>query len=190
MVKVLRESSLGTWFVYALISPDGKVYIGKCNGNPLSVRWKNGHGYLKNKELQYDINERFGWDAFDKVIIIQNTSYKAADFMEKYYIALHQCMKPDGYNGNSGGDSGFYYPPIVIEAMRLSHIGKGVKPVLQLDPKTGDTVKEWPSIKEAADALNISAPDISAVANGAKYRHTAGGYGWKFPDTPANTTKE
>ena len=37
-----------SYSVYILTSPEDKVYIGYCKGNPIK-RWQNGKGYKKNK---------------------------------------------------------------------------------------------------------------------------------------------
>ena len=54
--------------------------------------------------------------------------------------------------------------------------GKGTKKVKQF---LGDSlIKEWESISEAAEKLNISLSNISKCANGK--RNTAGGYKWVY----------
>ena len=55
-----------SYCVYILTSPEDKVYIGYCKGNPIR-RWQNGKGYRKNKDLTAAINH-FGWDRFQKKI--------------------------------------------------------------------------------------------------------------------------
>lgn len=50
-------------------------------------------------------------------------------------------------------------------------------PVLQLD-LNGNTIKEWPSITDAAISLNISTSDISKVCS--FKRRSAGGFLWKY----------
>lgn len=51
------------------------------------------------------------------------------------------------------------------------------KAVLQLDI-AGNIIKEWPSITDASDSLNIDSTDISRVC---KFkRRSAGGYLWKY----------
>ena len=56
-------------------------------------------------------------------------------------------------------------------------LGKGLKAVRQLT-KDGEPVKIWRSIKEASDALNICAADISKSC--ANKRNSAGGYKWQL----------
>jgi hypothetical protein len=55
-------------------------------------------------------------------------------------------------------------------------IGKGLKPIIQLS-KHNEFIKEWPSLKEASQTLNIKSGDISKVCNGKQ--KTAGGFVWK-----------
>ena len=54
-----------------------------------------------------------------------------------------------------------------------------IKPVYQLD-KQGNIIHEYPSISRASQATGIKICNIAQVCAGLKYRHTAGGYGWKF----------
>lgn len=49
----------------------------------------------------------------------------------------------------------------------------------QLD-LAGNFIKEWESIKEVTEKLNISSNKISTVANNIGSKKTAGGFKWKF----------
>lgn len=64
------------------------------------------------------------------------------------------------------------------------------KPVNQIDPNTGEVLKTWANMTEAAKSLGIRVSNISTVCNKipvyhkAKGKHyvtqTAGGYKWEF----------
>ena len=56
-----------------------------------------------------------------------------------------------------------------------------IKPVLQFDKK-GNFIKEWPSMQEAAKAINVAFTAISAVCRKYRHSHTAGGFIWRFKD--------
>lgn len=53
-----------------------------------------------------------------------------------------------------------------------------VKKVAQI--KDGKILKTWRSIIEASRGLDMSKSNISSCCTGRKYRHTAGGFAWKF----------
>lgn len=53
--------------VYALCSPEGKIYVGQTK-QPLNRRFRNGFGYRNNEVLFEDII-RFGWKAFQQQIL-------------------------------------------------------------------------------------------------------------------------
>ena len=53
------------------------------------------------------------------------------------------------------------------------------KKILQFT-KSGEFIKEWPSIREASKQLKINFGNISSCCNGK--RKSAGGYVWKYPE--------
>ena len=66
--------------------------------------------------------------------------------------------------------------------------GQGVKAVAMLDPNSGDTIRVYPSIREASEDINISSCCISNCCAGRS--KTAGGYRWKYIIEKATKTKE
>ena len=56
---------------------------------------------------------------------------------------------------------------------------KNKKPIIQFD-KNGTFVKEWSSIKEASEILNISSSNITNCAKGRE--RSSGGFVWKYKD--------
>ena len=54
------------------------------------------------------------------------------------------------------------------------------KPVIKIDKNTGEKLQYYPSVREAAKDLNISATNISAVCKHKPHYHTAGGYRWEW----------
>lgn len=88
------------WTVYALISPEGKAYIGQTSRN-VFLRWNRGHGYKKNKDLNSDILN-FRFENFKKIILKENIlspeeAYKA----EKGFIEVYSKLGPI-YNMTKG----------------------------------------------------------------------------------------
>lgn len=55
------------------------------------------------------------------------------------------------------------------------------KPVLQLDKKMGEVIREWECITDVSRELGISAGNISACCRGE--RNQSGGFKWKFKQT-------
>ena len=83
--------------VYILTSPDDKVYIGSCRGNPIK-RWQNGKGYRKNKDLTAAIR-LYGWENFRKEIYREELNIDEARELERILILTYESWKPEyGYN--------------------------------------------------------------------------------------------
>lgn len=64
------------------------------------------------------------------------------------------------------------------EDIKNRHNRKTCKPVIKIDAKTGKTIKEYDSIKQASDVNNITDINISRVCRG--IRKTAGGFKWAY----------
>lgn len=85
-----------TLSIYLLIFPNGKVYIGKAT-NP-KKRWKNGKGYIDNKEMYADI-VKYGWESIEKKILYSELSIDEAKIKENETIVLYKSFMPEyGYN--------------------------------------------------------------------------------------------
>lgn len=78
-----------------------------------------------------------------------------------------------------------------IETLRAKHgHHPNSKPVNQIDPKTGEVIKTWENMTEAATVIGTKVSNISVVCNKTPVFHkskgrsyitkTAGGYGWEF----------
>lgn len=163
--------SPGPYTVYLLVSPEGKRYIGKTS-LPVEMRWKRGHGYRHNLQLTADI-KRFGWDAFEKHIVITGVSGKSASYWEALAVAKYNTLVPVGYNLQGGGNKGY-----------TSH-SRRTRPIAQIDKRTGEVLRVWPSAAVAARALGIQSHHISEVANGT--RRSTGGFIWRYADSIPNS---
>lgn len=162
----------GPYSVYRHTSPNGMSYIGMTE-RPLARRWKNGNGYRENPDFYADIR-LYGWDNFTHEAIITNADYELAAILERCLIKHLDTIAPNGYNLQQGGDRG--YRRSQITRARIS-AGKR-KPIAQIDPESGETLRVWPSVKEAAAALCIAPHDISQAATG-KIK-TSGGFIWRY----------
>ena len=86
-----------SYCVYILTSPEDKVYIGYCKGNPIK-RWQNGKGYKKNKDLTAAI-KTFGWERFQKKIYRRELCLEEARELERILILTYDSWMPEnGYN--------------------------------------------------------------------------------------------
>lgn len=56
------------------------------------------------------------------------------------------------------------------------------KPVIQINPTTGEFIKEYESVSQASRETGIRGSGIQAVASHKKYRKISGGYGWIYKE--------
>lgn len=173
---MIRFDLSGHSSVYGIF-PDEKWYIGKTDRAP-EERWQNGKGYTTNTDLNADIG-RLGWENVPKVVFTQGVADWVSSLVERYTIAEKGALYPGGYNLTTGGDKGYHMCRKTRERMSVAH----KKAVAQLDPETGEILKVWGSAKEAGEALEIHACNISLALH--EKQKTAGGFGWKFTDDTA-----
>ena len=162
------------FIIYKYTSPSGGVYIGQTCAAKLSYR----HGADGSRYLQVDKTTgeylqpaiaraiiKYGFDNFKKEVLFEGLSSEEADEKEieliKYYKENGEC-----YNVTSGGKGipGVNYTK--IKQYTLS----------------GNFVKGWDSIEEAALSLGNKqyGSNISACCVGKKHR--AYGFIWRYAD--------
>lgn len=96
-------------FVYMHTSPSGKVYVEQTVN--IKRRWGyNGEHYSTRKKDGSFIQAvfaraiaKYGWDAFEHRIILENVSKSEADYAEKYLIRWYK-MHNISYNITDGGE--------------------------------------------------------------------------------------
>lgn len=66
-----------------------------------------------------------------------------------------------------------------IAKITQNRIGKGVKPICQYT-LNGDLIKEWTSIKEAAETMGVSTGSIGGCVRKEKHYKTCGGFIWRY----------
>lgn len=86
-----------TYFVYMLMFPNDKVYIGQTLDT--KTRWSgNGTGYKENKEMYEDI-QKYGWNNIKKLVIDTDLTYEESLEREKELIIHYRSNIPTyGYN--------------------------------------------------------------------------------------------
>jgi group I intron endonuclease len=107
--------------IYQLTSPDGKSYIGRTNNINKRII---SHKYASSCcSILFKAIQQYGIDNF-KVVILRNDLTRAeANLLEIEYIAKHNTLYPQGYNRNTGEETGFKVCSAMREAM-LAGIAK------------------------------------------------------------------
>ena len=111
-MELLREYKKNMGFIYKIISPNGKAYIGQVteylkNGEKKGIRgrwlqhcrsvnYKKGCVYLNNAIKKYR-PENF------KIIQLMKCNLDLIDLYEELFIKTHNTLAPHGYNLQTGG---------------------------------------------------------------------------------------
>lgn len=93
-----------SFIVYMHINKiNGKQYIGiTCQTE--NQRFRNGRGYKTSKYF-YKAIQKYGWDAFEHIVLYRGLSEEEAKAKEIELIVKYATRNPDkGYNISSGGD--------------------------------------------------------------------------------------
>lgn len=92
------------WCLYVHINKENnKKYFGITSKDPIR-RWSNGSGYTHNPHF-YSAIQKYGWDGFDHVVLIDNLTCEEAKILEEMTIATWNTIDPAfGYNMTLGGD--------------------------------------------------------------------------------------
>lgn len=153
---------------------NNKLYIGISKD--VKVRWKNNGTNYKECKYFYRAIQKYGWNNFEHVVLIDNISKELACIFEKELIEKYNTQNNNyGYNIASGGFGG-------CTVKGSSHHNS--KKVYQYDLQ-GNFIQSFPSAKAAAISLGKitstsrgASSHISDVCRGK--RKTAYGYIWKF----------
>lgn len=92
-----------TFTIYLLTSPSGKHYVGQTS-QPIEKRWKHGTGYKSCVALNKAI-QKYGWENFTHEILAVCDTGEEADELEKKFIQEYNCIVPNGYNIDRGGNA-------------------------------------------------------------------------------------
>lgn len=104
LTKSIHASEYGEFKVYIhYLRLKNKAYIGQTKQQNPNKRWKNGKKYQFNQYFTNAI-KKYGWNAFDHSILIDNISESEANKLETFFIeALQTNTKKFGYNLSNGG---------------------------------------------------------------------------------------
>ncbi len=109
--------------VYKHKTPNGKVYIGITSKSP-KERWHGGNGYSRNEHFHNAI-QKYGWSNIEHAVLYTGLSLEEAEEKERQLIAYYKSHDPKfGYNGTSGGESGWVPSEEVRKRIADSHKGK------------------------------------------------------------------
>lgn len=175
---------------------NGKKYVG-ITSLQTERRWKHGYGYKRNQHFYRSI-EKYGWDNFEHIIVLENASLDVAANLEKKLIEKYNTTDSDyGYNKSTGGEAsakGNKFNLSVEQKKRLSDALSG-KPKSEAHKKALSQARTGqPNIKKRKPVVCIETGVVYSGVNEAKAKthiehisrvcngklKTAGGYHWRF----------
>ena len=91
------------YIVYALQSPNGKLYVGQTNDYDKRMSLHKS----ESSKCRYIRNaiQKHGWENIKQFVLIEGLVVEQANFWETHYIKIFDCIAPSGYNLRSGGDN-------------------------------------------------------------------------------------
>lgn len=169
---------------------NGKLYIGQTGEDNLYRRFGKNGEYYHNSSYFYNAIQKYNWNNFEHIILIDNLTLEEANIIEEELIKKYKSNDVRyGYNLKTGGQNS-KHSERTKRKMSNVKIGKykGMlngrsKSVSQYDPKTKKLVNTYQSIQEASSKYSSSS-GISACCNGLMGQ--AYGYIWCFSDDEPN----
>lgn len=124
------------FFVYMhRLKEDGRVYIGQSCSSSLGERsGSNGYRY-KGCTKFYNAIQRYGWDAFDHIVLADNLTLEEANQLEASYITQYDSIN-NGFNIYEGGRNHLY---TVEQRYQISERMKGEKNPNYGKPRSEET---------------------------------------------------
>lgn len=151
--------------IYAHINKiNNKIYIGQTRNYERRCLPSNYKGCQK---FYYAI-QKYGWDNFNHIILIDNLTIDEANLLEEELIKKYNTVE-EGYNLKSGGLNNIYSE----ESRQKMRAAKEIKPIICIETgiiyKSGREIERQFGYAEA----NISACCLHKL-------HSAYGYQWEF----------
>lgn len=140
----------GSYSLYIHQSPQGKIYIGITSRNPYTRWGHDGLGYYdKRKSNQshfYNAIQKYGWNNFQHIILLENLSKEVACECEKYLIVKYKTNDKDyGYNITEGGEGVVGYVHTNETKEYLSRINEGKIIPQEVKDKISNTLSGRPN---------------------------------------------
>ena len=174
------------YYVYFIISPKGKIYVGYTSWNANKRFEKHVANSKKIKRcspaIEYAIL-KYGADKMTVIEVRKCYSKQEAANWEIRYVAVLDSLSPKGYNLTRGGDGGgaeFREPASEETRAKIGAgaKGRGAKGIIGYHI-LGYTV-EFDVIKDAEKEFNLPRGEINKCAKG--LRGVRGGFIWKYKD--------
>ena len=119
----------------------------------------------------YNAIQKYSWDGFEHIVLTDNLTKTEASNLEIDLIAKYDTTNSkNGYNISVGGLGGY---------REYGEHHRSAKIVSQYD-LSGNLIKTWGCMSDAAKVLNIPLQDIHHVCNGNYGAKSAGGYQWRY----------
>lgn len=145
------------------------MYIGITKD--IKKRWISNGIQYKNCSLFWNAIQKYGWNGFNHVVLIDNITKELACIIERELIKKYNTQDSNfGYNISYGGTSG--------NGLKGENHPNS-KPVYQYN-LDGTFIRKWENAQRASEELNISVSDIHVNCrcnNGVK---RAGKYMWSY----------
>lgn len=161
---------------------NGKLYIGQTCQKP-EQRWKNGEGY-KNSTYFYNAIQKYGWNNFNHIVLIENCDNIQADEIEKFLIQKYNTNNAEfGYNLTAGGE-GQLHRVVSDETknkIRQTHIQAnrtGFESIRGEEVICLETKQIFGSARQAAFAINLNEDAVARCCRGQNL--TSGGFHWMY----------
>jgi group I intron endonuclease len=119
---------------------NGKSYVGQSSN--LQKRWRNnGEDYQKSPYF-WNAIQKYGWDNFEHIVLLDNLTKEEADLYEDYYINEYKSRyNENGYNIREGGSRGALAEETkkkISKIMKDKGLWKGDLNPRHLDPLYGE----------------------------------------------------
>ena len=152
------------WCVYAHINKtNGKIYIGMSSN--IKNRWRVS-SYDKSQTIRKAF-DKYGWDNFDHIILIENLSKIMAQECEKYLIKKYNTQNKEfGYNISPGGEL----------IMSLNGADSPFSKVTYQYDLDGNFIREWACGKDAEKTLGLTS--LHACCRGVNRK--SGDWQWSY----------
>ena len=169
------------WCVYMHVNKiNGKKYIGQTSRNPPEKRWNGGWGYLGCTKF-WNAIQKYGWQAFDHIIIQDGLTLDEANNLEEELISKYNTTLDEyGYNLQSGGENKLQSEETKNKVREHHADFNGEKHPRAKAVYCIELNKIFRCMRDAQRELNINAKDIGACCKGD--RNTAGNYHWIYAD--------
>lgn len=173
--------------IYKITSPvkPFEIYIGATtttlNSRLSQHKWDANN--KKNKKSKW-LKDLLDLNALVFIELLEEVKLEDYQSKEEFYIndSISKGLSVANFRLNSTG--------IVLgrsdESIQRSSTAKYI-PILQIDPKTKETIKEWSSSKEASEYFGFKTH--SSIVNVLKgWSETCGGYIWEYKNKENNKT--